>query len=99
MFAARNRVNQFSVLIKDFDFQITKNMAALLVVIDERIGWPAWSGEARITLRPASIGVEILNGRRTFDESSVFRHQVRSKSTKRRNIVDDPDAASVGCQH
>ena len=99
MFAAGNRVYKFAVLIKNVDFQITKDVAMLLVIIDKRVGGTAGPGETGITLRPASVSVEILNGRRAFDETSILCHQIWCKSTQRRNVVDDPNAPSMSGEH
>ncbi len=99
MFAARNRIHQLAILIEDFDLKVAEDVTLLLVIIDERVGGPARSVETLVALSPASVGVEPLNGWRPFDQGSVLCHQIGRQGAQRRNIVDDPDSASVGREH
>ena len=99
MFTARDRIEQLTVLIEDFNFQVAENMAALLVIGDESIRWTAETGEAFIAFRPAAVGIEVLDGRRSFEDGGILLHQVRLELAKRRNVVNDPDAPSMCSQH
>src|SRR5580704_959479 len=99
MFAAGDRIHQLAVLIEDFDLEVTEYVPLLLVIIDERVGWPAGSVETLVALRPSSVGIEPLNGWRPLDQGSVFCHQIGRQSAQWRNIVNDPNSASVSREH
>src|SRR5579864_3598084 len=71
----------------------------LLVVIDERIGRAAGPVETLVAFSPASVGIEVLNGWRALDQGCVFCHQIRCQCAQWRDVVDDPNAASMSRKH
>src|SRR5207245_8647510 len=74
-------------------------MSALLVIGDESIRRAAGPGEALISFNPSPVGVEVLNGRRSFEHGCLFFHQLGLQLAKRRNVINDPDAAPVCSQY
>src|SRR5580704_10328978 len=93
--ASSDGVEQLAILIEDFDLQIAKDVAALLVVGDGCVTRTADADEGLVTLCPTGVSIEVLHCRPAFDEGRFFRHDVRSQCTQRRDVVDDPDAASM----
>ena len=99
MGAPGNRVNEFSILIEDFDFQIAEDVATLLVIGNLGAGRAWTAGESLVAFGPASARDEILNHRPAGNQRRFFPHQVRSEGSQRGNVVDDPDATAVSGQH
>ena len=81
MLAAADGVEQLALLVENFDFHVAVNVAAALVVSNERTRRTAGTNESLIALRPRSIGVDVLHRRPAGDEGRSFRHQVGSQST------------------
>src|SRR5205809_7375218 len=74
-------------------------MSALLVIGDESIRRAAGPGEALMSFNPSAVGVEVLNGRRSFERGCLFFHQLGLQRAKRRNVINNPDAAPVCSQY
>src|SRR3982750_1983842 len=99
MLAGRNRINQLSAGIEDLNLQITEDVTAFLVVRNESVRRAPWTGKAFISLGPTTICIDVLDSRPGRDKGRILRHQFRSQSAKRGDIIDDPDAATVSRQH
>src|SRR5947208_5269870 len=74
-------------------------MSALLVIGDESIRRATGPGEALISFNPAPVSIKVLNRRRSLEHGCIFFHQLGLQLPKRRNVINDPDAAPMCSQH
>src|SRR5882757_4018772 len=95
MFTAGDRIQQLAIVIEDFNLQITKDVAALLIVSYKRIRRPAGTAERLVAFRPAAAGVHVLDRWPARKEDGIFLHQLRGKRPQRRNVVHNPDSTAV----
>src|SRR5262249_56881204 len=76
MLGRRDCVEQLAIRIEDFDLEVAKDMAALLVIGNESVGRAALADESFVTLGPTPLSIEVLNGRWAFHERCLFFHQL-----------------------
>src|SRR5579864_1246362 len=96
MFASGNGVKELPILVKDFDLEIAEDVAAFLVVGYLRLFRTVTAVESFVALGPATEVFEVLHGGPASNQCCLLRHEIGSEGTQRGNIVDDPDAPSMG---
>ena len=77
MLARSHRINQLAVSVKHLDFQVTEDVARLLVISDYCFLRPALAGESSVAFRPAGKRVDVLNAFAVRQESGVRAHDIR----------------------
>ena len=74
-------------------------MPLVLVVGDHCLIRRIRAGILRVAVHPSGKGRHALHSRRDLHEHRLFGQRVRSERAERRDVVDDPDAASVRGDH
>src|ERR1019366_7637435 len=78
---------------------VSTNLPPFLVVGDLRVRRPVAPMEGLVAFRPASERIKILDRRPAWEQRRFFGHDLRRERAQRRDIVHDPDATAVRCQH
>src|SRR5581483_8038936 len=99
MLAGSDGIDESALIVKDLDLQVAKDMARALVIRNRCFFRTILSVEGVCSLRPSALGLHPLHRRRSRQEACVFLHDFRRQRTERRDVVDDPDAATVRSQH
>ena len=74
MLAAGDGVDELAILIENLDFQVAKDMPALLVISNLRIRWAVASVESGISFGPTATHVKVLNHRPPGNQGCFFGH-------------------------
>src|ERR1051326_2400465 len=93
--AARNRAEQFSVGVEDFNLQVAEDVTAALVVSYHGLVGRVVAGELRVAGVPAAAAGDALHRGTPLNEENVFRESFGREHSQRRDVVNDPDAAPV----
>ena len=97
--AGGNRVDHLAVVADHFDGELAEQMARLLVVDDVGAVARIRTGERCIAFAPAAERGDALLDRFARQEGRFGVQHFRIERAQRREVVDDPDAASVRGEH
>src|ERR1700719_1288667 len=74
-------------------------MTRTLVICNHRSVGRIVAHEGGIAVCPAAASRDTLLHRSRRDESGFLPHKIGSQRAQRRNVVDDPNAAAMGCEN
>src|SRR6202022_2417547 len=90
-----DRVHELSAGVEDLEFDRTKEVSRALVVCNERAARRVPPGEARITFGPPAAPRNTLLRGAARQKHRVFREDLARHASERRQVVHDPDSASM----
>ena len=93
------RVHQLALGVEDLDLEIALHVPGPLIVGDGGVLRPSGAVKRVVALTPPAVGLQILHRAARRQQRGLGRENLRSQRAQRRNVVNDPDAASMRCQH
>ena len=96
---ARNRADSFAARIEHLDLHVAEDVTLLQVVSDHRRVRRIVANERSIAVHPPALRRNLLHCRSRTHEHDILHEGRRRQCAERCDIVDDPDAATVRCDH
>ena len=85
--------------VEYLDLHLAEQVTAALIVGNRCAAGRVVADEHGGAIRPSAIRLDALLDGTSRKEGRILRQQQGTQVAQRRDVIDDPDAAAMGCQH